>query len=1286
MIGSRMNKLLRRLIKGIAYLGAALVILLAIAVGIFRLMLPRLPEYQEEIKAWASDAIGLRVEFSGMNARWRLSGPEVSFFDAELIQPVTGQKILTAEEVGVGVGLLRLITDRELVVDRILVQNTTIDLRQNEQGNWTFQGQSVDTVSDSGSISAGDGGFLEIIGEDVTVNYEHPTSGQLVKFVIRSATVSRDGAETSIDAAIDLPAEFGSALEFSANQVGTDAGSGRWRYYIEGNSLNLAGWSRLRPPEFPELDAGIADISLWVNTVNGDLQSANANVAVRSLVVDGPETLPAVGVHGSFEYSAEPGGWLLAAEQFRFTTVNGAWPETDMQLRVNVNSDGAIDTVRSTASYFKLDDLAYIVPWLTEEQRFRLKRISPSGVIRNLRAEISEIQSTKPQFDVASDLAAIGFAAEEDRPGLKGFSGRLRADRNGGRVEIESTDVTIDLGRLLSEPIAFDDAFGTVIWRRSSDGFVVLSDSVRIRNADLESESSLQISMPADGSAPVVDFESEWSIYDLSSMPRYLPRQTMSPALHTWLSNALISGQVARGRTVFSGATDDFPFENGKGTFRINASVRNATLKYASTWPAAEFRHLDLVVENTRLYSQENSATNLGNNVDDATIEIADLRNPILEIDAFATGSLETIRQYAIQSPIHAILGGQLDRVQVDGDASFDLSLTVPILDRLNFDFATRIRSSNGTISVTGLPAPVTELNGVVTVTRDEVSSDELVGKFLGEPVDIVLSRATPESAGHSVILEAAGNFTAEGLKSGFGVPTDLIGHGRSAYLATVRFPDGRAENPSALQIQVDSDLQGFALDLPAPLAKELEESVPLSATIEFPSARSITSAGSLDDAYNWKFQFLKDNDGWRFDRGVLAVGGEQPGDPDIRGLRIAGQTSQVRLQDWLDLARREDGGAGIGSLIRAIDLRVADLHVIGQNYKDHRVEVNRSGLDWVVQISGEQADGTVTVPYDFQSGRVMSLNMNRLVLPGDESQSNAEPGRLADPRRLPSISVNAQEFALGDRQFGALTIDLEHTDRGLEASNLSMTDDTFNIEGSFGWIVDANETSGQRSFVQAALKSSDVEQTMRRLNYEAGVSGDELLVNLDLSWDGGPRQNFIDALSGSVTANLGAGQMQDVEPGAGRVFGLMSIVALPRRLSLDFRDVFDSGFGFDEIGGTFRIINGEAFTCNLSLVGPAADVGIIGRAGLGSRDYSQVAVVSANVGSTLPIVGYFVGGPQVAAALFVFSQIFKKPLDEVAQVYYSVEGSWDDPAIDRTDAEQFSRIATLAECGEETQ
>jgi uncharacterized protein YhdP len=285
------------------------------------------------------------------------------------------------------------------------------------------------------------------------------------------------------------------------------------------------------------------------------------------------------------------------------------------------------------------------------------------------------------------------------------------------------------------------------------------------------------------------------------------------------------------------------------------------------------------------------------------------------------------------------------------------------------------------------------------------------------------------------------------------------------------------------------------------------------------------------------------------------------------------------------------------------------------------------------------------------------------------------------DPRTLPEIRVRAKEFALGDRFFGQIEIDLLRTDNGLESDNLMTVDDSFTISGSVGWINDIYEESGQRTFLNAKLKSTDIKQTMLRLNYQPGIDGDDLEVDINVDWAGGPRQDFIGALNGSVQARLGDGQLEDLEPGAGRVFGLMSVVALPRRLSLDFRDVFDSGFSFDEITGNFRLVNGEAFTCDLTLTSPAADVGIVGRTGLEERDYTQTAIVSANAGNALPVAGLVVAGPQVAAALLIFSQIFKKPLQEMSQVYYAIDGSWDDPVIDVADAARFASNSSLAGC-----
>ena len=185
----------------------------------------------------------------------------------------------------------------------------------------------------------------------------------------------------------------------------------------------------------------------------------------------------------------------------------------------------------------------------------------------------------------------------------------------------------------------------------------------------------------------------------------------------------------------------------------------------------------------------------------------------------------------------------------------------------------------------------------------------------------------------------------------------------------------------------------------------------------------------------------------------------------------------------------------------------------------------------------------------------------------------------------------------------------------------------------------------------------------------------------LDVSWSGGPSEKMLETLDGEVKVRIGAGRLEEVRPGAGRVFGLLSVAALPRRLALDFRDVFGKGFAFDKIQGTFTLIDGNTYTCDLSLESPAADIGIVGRAGLVTRDYEQSAVVSASFGNALPVAGALVAGPQVAAALLIFSQIFKKPLQEATQIYYGIGGTFDEPDIETITPEIFALSGAMAGC-----
>ena len=333
------------------------------------------------------------------------------------------------------------------------------------------------------------------------------------------------------------------------------------------------------------------------------------------------------------------------------------------------------------------------------------------------------------------------------------------------------------------------------------------------------------------------------------------------------------------------------------------------------------------------------------------------------------------------------------------------------------------------------------------------------------------------------------------------------------------------------------------------------------------------------------------------------------------------------------------------------------------------------------MQFDGDDVNGSAFVPYDFSADRAIVLDMERMVLPGDDDIEETDAKPQPDPRSLPAISLKAKEFGLGERMFGEVTADITKAPGGLLADNIVAKDATFDIVGSARWVADDADPMGFRTTLTATLTSRDVEQTMRRLNYQPGIVSEDMGVLMEVNWSGGPRMDFLDTLGGEVQVRFGSGQLEEVDPGAGRVFGLMSVVELPRRLSLDFRDVFQKGFGFDEISGTFRLVDGTAYTCNLSLEGPAANIGIIGRTDIANKDYAQTAVVSTNVGNIAPVVTAFAAGPQAAAAVFLFSQIFKEPLEDIGTIYYTVTGPWDEPLIESANEEAFARSGELAGC-----
>ena len=130
-------------------------------------------------------------------------------------------------------------------------------------------------------------------------------------------------------------------------------------------------------------------------------------------------------------------------------------------------------------------------------------------------------------------------------------------------------------------------------------------------------------------------------------------------------------------------------------------------------------------------------------------------------------------------------------------------------------------------------------------------------------------------------------------------------------------------------------------------------------------------------------------------------------------------------------------------------------------------------------------------------------------------------------------------------------------------------------------------------------------------------------------------------------------------------MLGLLSLTELPRRLALDFRDVFDEGFHFDEATGTMSLENGTSYTDDLVLKSTAAEISIVGSTDLVAQTFDYEFAVRPGVSKTLPVIGAIAGGPVGAAAGLALQALLRDALGDAAEARYTIRGPWEDPLVE---------------------
>lgn len=1304
------------------------VVVLAMLVGLlfatFGFVVGRVPEYRVQLQDWIGERSGLIVEFRTLSARLRLYGPELVFDDAVVRTPDRTRTLFVARRGSVGFDLWNSIANGRITGGRFALDAPEIALIRTIEGKIQLLGQSALPEREIKPISLDQLPTGRFVVHDAVVSFRDAITGRGpwslsgVNFELKRSTDSMELSGTA-----SLPRTLGEELKFAATSEGALENSSALlsTFDVKGEKLDLAGWADLLPDAWPAPESGHGAIRVSGTLKGADLLQLSADVDVGQLTTelpvwtiplpkaapltppvssdDPPKHTPKHPIEPEPEPAAvveepAPAPQILSYSRLAFALraqqADNQWGVTLSDVDA-IRSDSSWQAKKISARWSRNDQgmlnlsgeadrivLANIWPWLVyapeSEALARVRAMQTRGALTDVKFSFARTAPDVPAtYNIETKLDNVGFEPVLQTPGLEGISGSLDLNDHAGQLRLASKVIEFNLPRMFRDVLVASSAEGLLSWQRTDAGLVVNTDQLRVQGDDGRAVARMHLTLPSDGTSPILDLFAQGEDLKIGSAHKYLPGDKLGPKTLEWFDRALVDGRIPTAEFTYKGPMRQFPFRKNEGTFVARAQVENALFDYQQGWQPArdlmaevEFRNQGMRVRAT--------AASLGNvRLNEATAEIPDFRQNDLSIKATAAGDLDASLAFLRNSPLGPRLGETFARLGGRGPMTADVRLALPLkhLDDRKIDVTARF--ADATVTMQKVSAPVQSLTGELRVKNTLIAEADLKGRFLGGPLTVKIDQQSDTAAQ----LDAQGHAEASELRSLFSLPATVKLSGASDYHVSMPIASGDSAAARRRHIKIDSNLRGLGIALPEPVGKGVSDERPLQVALEIDDEQMLSRASYGD--VRALIRMRQSGDGWTLDRGGVRADAVTPALPGHRGFRIEGNVQRFVLDDWLALRgpepapgatpRNDDDAKKLSDYLQAANVRVADFQMFGYRFADLRGVLQSTQSGWRVDVSGDNAAGQVLIPESFTGSQPLRATMERLVInkvPPPEGVAKPDDDEDMDPRNLPNMQIYVGNMLLGTRTVGAVDLKATRVPQGIRFDSATILAESARADAQGQWL---KTVDGPRSTLDATIESKDVAATLKALNYTPFLEAKRGAIKASLAWNGGYDSNILEHSSGAIHIEAETGQIVNLQPGAGRVLGLFSVGALPRRLALDFSDLTEKGLAFDSVRGDFELRDGNAFTSNLLLRGPAAEIGIAGRTGLGTRDYDQTAVVTGNLGASLPVAGALAGGPVIGAAVLLFSQVFKEPLKGITRGYYRITGPWDAPVVERVDA-----------------
>lgn len=1242
---------------------ALLVILAAAISGLFQLAVLELPSYRDRLSDWVTQVAGRPVDIDGVNLVWSGIHPRLDLEGITLYAENGEDEVLSADRLSLNFGLLRLATG-DLMPDAIELSGLSLAVDVDAQGHVNIIGldASPEAKPDYAQWLKQIEHFhhVRLLDSDLQITAPQlPDSPLSLHLAQADFTGTQRGL--SVRAHLELPPNYGKSLDLNADLGGDLIQPESWsgKVNVRVDQPQPQPW--LRRWLQPGTRVGIGPSQLEIDS---HLQSGKFT-AVDLHLQSGPMLAARAGqsttLH-SLEFLAHAaptsaGGWQMNVAHL---VINGS-DQLHGSLQYVPAADGSGYDLGVEADQLKLDQLA---PWLSHFRSKSLLLAAHSrGDIDGLVLRLHD-GDDRLQYQLRAVLKNFGYVAGDGPAGVSGISGELSADESGGRLHLAGNGVTLDLPHAMRSPVPFDTLTGELQWQRQSEGWQLAMPKFTWQLAGTQGQGAVSLLLPAaDGQSPDIDLTADFNAADVTQLKPFIPSH-WHPHLHDWLTDGILGGRVANGMLSIHGPLDDFPFEkHPDGKWKLDFDANAVKLLYHPDWPQVDDINAHLSFTGNSLDVSVDNGSVLGLRLTKASARFADFSDGQLQVDAAVNGDLPKFYDFLRASPLKKTLAGLVDHTSASGAAKVEVHLDIPLHDAEQTEVNGDVALNDAQLYYKGLRQPIYGISGNIEFNQHGVISTPIKAKF--EDLDLAVHIAPREDT--KGVISASFDY---GIKAdGSGVSEFVPEFLRKALSGHAHWTAELPLTADHTGLTISTDMKGIAVALPAPLGKSAEQTVPLSVMIGAGDNDSTRVRVKYQDRLSADIALAPTAKTATAAAGTAVRGmnlrmGKDTAAAATTGTFVRGNVDDLDLGAW-HVALGTVGKSSVA--LQQVDLHVGHLHLLGQTVSDVHLIYTPNTQGSTTLLDGAGAEGKVD--WDESTGDKLTARLKHLKLdvqapPTDEAAASADTAEASalDPTQLPQLDISVDQLNAGDADLGKATVMTQRIDGGQSLAQCDFSGGATTLHAEGQW----TRINGQSS---AALKfdldSHDIATMLKAFGYAPNLDAKDSHFTGDLKWPARAAGLKWELAQGPIKIDVNTGKLSAVESGAGRVLGLLNFYALPRRLTLDFRDVTSSGLAFDNINGSFNLADGVAKTDNLDIDGASLRMEVRGQVGLLARDIDQTVKVYPSVSSGVTLGAMLLGGPAVGALVLIAQQVFKHPLEKLTELDYHVTGPWDNPKIE---------------------